>query len=227
MRDHNELRDRLIAAFALDRRAVFTWRDATVYLPLEARINAIRQLHGKSFNDVRLADDAVLPAPGALGGEWHRLGDLTPAEQQRFSEMEPRPVGFYSSFGPALDWRGGVPWFNAHPTTRLRFQLPAGRHRLVTTVVIAAAAYAASTDPNQPPTDGVEIQLTAREGGVTPRVLYSRLLDPFQAAADRGEQVIEVPFELGRPAQVDLFFGPGPHGRDTHDWISLGRVKFD
>lgn len=227
LREHNELRDRLIATFELDRRAVFTWRDATVYLPVETRLQSIRQLQQKSFNDVRLAADAVLPAPGALGGEWRRLRDLTPDEQQRFSTMEPRPVGFYSSFGPALEWRGGVPWFNAHPTTRLRFQLPAGRHRLHTTVVIAAGAYAASSDPNQPPTDGVEIQLTARESGVAPRSLYARLLDPFQNAGDRGEQTIEVSFELARPASVDLFFGPGPRGRDTHDWISLGRVTFD
>ena len=141
--------------------------------------------------------------------------------------MEPRPVDFFSNFGPAPGWRAGVPWINAHPTTRLRFPRPAGRHRLVTMVVIAAAAYAASADPNQPPPDGVEIQLTAREGGVVPRIPYERLLNPFRNAVDRGEQAMDAEFELVRPAQVDLFFGPGPQGRDTDDWISLGRVGFE
>jgi hypothetical protein len=227
LRNHNQLRDLLIETFELDRRPIFTWRDALVYVPVEARTHSISQLRGKSFNDIRLAADARLPAPGALAAEWWLLSDITPEQQQLFAAMDPRPVGFYSSFGPALAWRAGEPWFNAHPTTRFRFHLAAGRHRLQTKVIIAPEAYLGPFKPNEPPTDGVEIQLAAREGGAVPRILYTRLLDPSQVAGDRGEQPIDISFLLARPAQVDLFFGPGPLGRDTHDWISVGRVKFD
>ena len=227
LRQHNQLLERMIVRFGLDRRPVFTWRDATVYLPVESRMHGIRLLTQTPFHDVRLAGDALVPAPGALGAEWWLLADLTPEERSPFAAMTPQPVGFYSSFGPRLEWRGGEPWFNAHPTTRLRFHLPAGAHRLHTKVVMAEGAYAGPFNPHEPPTDGVAIQLSARDQGGVPRILYERLLDPLDANGDRGVQAIEIPFALTKAADVDLFFGPGVHGLDTHDWISLGRVTVD
>jgi len=224
LRENHQLIDRMISAFDLDRRAVFTWHDATVYLPVESRLASIRKLLDRPFHDVKLAADAVLPAPGSLGGEWRLVRDLEAEQQAIFSAMTPQPTGFYSSFGPALEWRQGEPWFNAHPTTRLRFELPAGRRHLQTKVILPEATYAT---PGNAPTDGVEIQLVLREAGASPRVVYARLVDPFRVAADRGEQKIEVTFELSQAAQVDLLFGPGPGGRDTRDWISLGRVIFN
>ena len=133
--------------------------------------------------------------------------------------MSPPPVGFFNTFGPGLEWRNGEPWFNAHPTTRLRFRLPAGPHRLRTKVVITAAAYQGAFSEHEPPTDGVAIQLVALEGAAEARILFERRLDPFQVAGDRGEQVIEAAFTLPHPATVELCFGPGPQGRDTRDWI--------
>ncbi len=69
--------------------------------------------------------------------------------------------------------------------------------------------------------------LSVRESATKHRVLYRRLLDPAKNPADRGEQAIEVAFELDRPASVDLFFGPGPRGNDRYDWLSLGRVTIE
>jgi hypothetical protein len=221
LRTNYQFRDRLLAAFGLDPRPVFTWRDATVYVPVEQRIRIIRQLGPQAFDEVRLAPGAGLPAPGALGGEWRLLADLTPEERGRFAAMSPQPAGFFSSFGPGLETREGEPWFNAHPTTRLRFQLPAGPHRLRLTAVISEAAYRGTFSAQEPPTDGVLIQLSAREGGAAPRVLHERLLDPTRVPGDRGDQPIEVTFTLARAAAVDLFIGPGPQGRDTRDWIWL------
>ncbi len=226
MRGHHHLLARLVAAFGLDPRAVFTWRDATVHLPVEARARSIRRLDGEAFGGVVLAADAVLPPPGALEGEWRRMSDLTPEQQGRFGGMSPRPAGFFSSLGPAVEWREGEPWFNAHPTTRLGFDLPAGRRHLRTKVVLPEVAYS-STDPANPRTDGVEIRVTVHDGAAKPRVVYARQLDPAGVIADRGEQVIDVTFGLPGPARVDLYFGPGPRGNDRYDWIHLGRVTIE
>ena len=205
----------------MDPRAVFTWQDATVYVPVENRIHSIRKLHNRPLNGVELAKDAVLPAPGALGGEWRLLADLNASERVSFAAMEPQPTGVFTSFGPSVEYHDGVPWFSAHPTTRLRFRLSAGDRTLSMRVVITAAAYEGDFPPTNPPTDGVTMELTAREGGGVPRILYHRLLDPHSNENDRGEQLIEVSFNLHRETDVDLCFGPGPKGRDTRDWISL------
>ena len=220
LRENNQLRDHLITAFGLDRRAVFTWREAVVFMPVENRIHAIRKLQQTTFNDVNLATDALLPAQGILSGEWWLLDDLSAVQRQPFSAMEPQPTGFYSSFGPQLAWRDGIPWFNAHPTTHLRFHLSAGSHRLRMRVAVAESAYRGNFTLSEPATDGVEIRLTARLGGV----LYQRLLEPYSVITDRGELVIDIPFRLIGTTDVDLFFGPGAQGRDTRDWISLGRL---
>ena len=197
-------------------------------MPVENRIHAIRGLRRDLlFDDVRRADDAVPSAPGVLRAEWRLLADLTPDERARFTAMDPQPVGFYSSFGPALEWRNDEPWFNAHPTTRLRFHLLAGLHRLLTKVVIAEGAYLGPFDAHQPATDGVEIQLAARENGTTPRVLYQRLLDPLKVESDRGVQAIDVTFNAARRSRRGSAFRSARKARDTHDWISLGRVKID
>ena len=228
LREHNQLRERLLAAFDMDLRAVFTWQEAVVYLPVETRIPSIRLLRQDTPSGVELAGDAVIPAPGALGGEWRLMTDLSEAEQAIFAGMNPRPVGFYSSFGPTLERHDGVTWFNAHPTTRLRFHLPAGIHTLHTRVGIINAAFAGDFAPGDVPTDGVAIELQAREGGLEPRVLYQRLLDPVQNSDDRDAQLIEVTFTLSEATDIDLYFGPGPNGRDTRDWIWLrGPLVFD
>ncbi|MCF7760822.1 MAG: hypothetical protein K9M98_09985, partial [Cephaloticoccus sp.] len=162
-----------------------------------------------------------VPAPGALGGEWRLLADLDGPEQTIFAGMKPQPVGFYSSFGPTLERHGGESWFNAHPTTRLRFHLPAGAHTLQTRIGIIPAAYAGDFGPGDTPTDGVAVELLALESGTEPRVLFQRLLDPVGNPSDRGAQLLEVAFVLPEATDIDLYFGPGPNGRDTRDWIWL------
>ncbi|MDP2137545.1 MAG: glycosyltransferase family 39 protein [Candidatus Didemnitutus sp.] len=228
LRENNQLRDRLIATFGLRRSPAFTWREAEVFLPEEHWLRASRQIQQRPFDGVRLAGDGGLPPIGGPGGEWRLLSELAPEARQKFSAMTPQPVGYYASFGPGLEWRENEPWFNAHPTTRLRFLLPAGPHVLRTTVVFSEGAYRGSFGAHEPPTDGVVIRLLAGEGSARPRVLFDRLLDPFASSEDQGEQHIEVPFFLPEPTAVDLYFGPGPQGRDTRDWIWLrGPVVFN
>ncbi len=226
LREHHHLLRRLVGAFHVDPRPLFTWRGSDVYVPVETRIQSIRRLQARSFDGVVLAADAVLPKAGALVGEWRTWDALTPAQRDPFAGMSPKPTGFYSTLGPAVDWRANEPWYNAHPTTRLRFDVAAGSHRLRTTVVLPEATYA-STDPANPPTDGVEIRVIVREGETKRRLLYARLLDPAKNPGDRGVQTIDLPFELTHAAQLDLCFGPGPQGNDRYDWISLGRVTIE
>ncbi len=130
------------------------------------------------------------------------------------------PVRFWSTFGLALDGSRGRPAFGAHPVTRLVFNLPLGKHRLRTVVELPSASYTTDTGSNQR-TDGVEITLSALGVGET-SVLYTRLLDPLNRQSDRGPQVLSIDFSLMKAGEVELFFGPGPQGRDTRDWITVG-----
>ena len=108
--------------------------------------------------------------------------------------------------------------------TRLVFALPAGDHRLRSAVSMAPETY----DPAQPPdrlTDGVEVTLRALTPGGAGRVLFTRLVNPRDNPGDRGLCPLDVPFALEQAGEVELFFGPGPAGRDTHDSILLGRLE--
>ena len=93
-------------------------------------------------------------------------------------------------------------------------------------VELPLASYISDAGADQR-TDGVEIKLTALGGGETQSVLYTRLLDPLHRHSDRGPQSLTINFTLAQAGEVELFFGPGPHGRDTRDWITMGRLVID
>src|SRR6185503_6265996 len=117
----------------LDARPLFRWRNFTVYLPAESRTEAAHRLHSTRDPEIQLAPGAE-PPPEWLASKWYETGLLPASQKERFKWMTPAPVRFFSTYGPSLDTNGGKVEFNAHPTTRLVFRLPAGHHRLVTSV---------------------------------------------------------------------------------------------
>ncbi len=214
-----------IAALGLEPKPLLAWRDISVFLPLARRAETLRLMEEQPFFEVNLAPGVELP-PLRLAGAWFEVAKLRPAYRRLFHAIRPTPVRFWSSFGPGLDERGGKIAFGGHPVTRLVFQLPAGRHVLRTTVEMAVATYVETNDFNQQ-TDGVEITLAALGPAGARRVLYTRLLDPLGKHADRGPQPLEIKFNLEPAGEVELFFGPGPNGRDTRDWITMGEIVIE
>jgi hypothetical protein len=155
-----------------------------------------------------------------LADDWFELAGLTPVQLDLFSGMKPLPVRFFSSYGPAVDRSEGWPQFGAHPVTRLVFALPAGKHHLSTSVSMPPDTYDSDQLPDRM-TDGVEIKLSVLVPGGAAQVLFTRVVNPRDNPDDRGPCPIDVSFTLERAGEVELFFGPGRAGRDTHDSIIM------
>ncbi len=209
--------------FGIDVRPLYRWKNMTVYLRADRRAESTRLLQEKGFHEVEWAPGAE-PPPERLAGGWFRTADLLRHQLLPFQAMTPQPVRFFASFGPALDGSGGRPRYNAHPMTRLVFALPAGRHVLRTTLEITPPVAYDLTLPDDKTTDGVEVTLRALSPSGEGRVLHTLLFDPRGRPDHRGIRPWEVAFELAEAGEVELFFGPGPRGRDTCDWIMLGEL---
>lgn len=216
---------RRAVARGLDPEPVFRWRNFSIHLPLARRSQSIQHLLDNAYEGLSWAPGVVVPAE-PLAGAWREVGKLRLHQRWLFGSMRPEPVRFFSTFEPGLDVADGVAKYGAHPETRLVFHLPAGRHRLRTTVSMKPEAYAPEL-PVAQRTDGVEITLTATFTGEAQQVLFTRWVNPRDQPADRGIVPVRVEFTLEQPADVELFIGPGPAGSDVRDWCWLGRLAFD
>jgi|GEM_PF-3117806 len=162
------------------------------------------------------ATPSAVQSPPQLSGKWNEIRELTPDERRSFEYMTPRPTRFYSSFGPGLD----STLFNAHPETRLCFQVPAGQRHLRTTVRINPSAY--ENLPENDATDGIQVEIVTVTGDGQRTVVFTREIDPYHFESDRGDLPVDVASAMPADAEVELFIGPGKNGRDTRDWTSLG-----
>ena len=213
-------------ARGIGHEPVFVWHDVTVYLPEARRTELLHALLDNLWAEVELAPGVKAPREG-LSGIWRTVPSLRVWQRRYFHAMQPEPVRYFASFGPALDESGGRTRYGAHPVTRLVFSLPAGNHALHATLEMPPDAYRADL-PDSETTDGVEVTLFALGPGDARRVLATRYFDPRHQPADRGSgRPLEMSFVLPAAGEVELFFGPGPKNRDTRDWIMLGPLKID
>lgn len=214
---------RRAVALGLDPQPLYRWRDFTVYLRGENRAASAQKITQAGYGEI-VQIPLEHPNLDRLTGDWFEVAKLLPAQRGFFIDMHPTPVRFFSTYGPALEQADGRQYFGAHPITRLVFALPAGEHRMRTTVSFPSETY----EPSQPPdrmTDGVEITLSALAPGGQGRVLFTRLVNPRDNSGDRGLCPLDISFKLDFSGEVELFFGPGPAWRDTHDSILLGRLE--
>lgn len=222
----------MIARFVkqgIDPRPMCRWRNMTVYLPQARRPEAIYLMKDLGFDGVNWATSAIPEDAGPepkFAGEWQETRKMATHQRAVFQGMQPMPVRFFSTFGPLIDRVNGLVEYNAHPDTRLVFSLPAGAHRLRCMVWLQPAAYDAALRDDKA-TDGVEVTLTRLQPGGSPQVLFSRLIAPRHNESDRGILPLRVDFSLEQAGEVELFFGPGPAGNNTCDWIKLSRLVID
>jgi len=211
-------------ARGLTYKPVAQWHDVMVYLPQARRTELIHSLLDNRFPEVTLAPGVEWPREG-LAGQWRDYDSLRLWQQNDFRGMQPHPVRYFSTFGPAMDDSGGRYRYGAHPVTRLVFALPAGPHVLKSTLEMVEKAWALA-DEDSETTDGVEITLFALEPGGGRRQLATRYFDPRHNELDRGnERPLEMMFTLPAAGEVELFFGPGPKNKDIRDWIQMGPLK--
>lgn len=157
--------------------------------------------------------------PEPLNGQWFETKNLKPYQLTFFTHMDPLPSKFFSSFGPGLD----KTLYGAHPTTRLVFQVPAGRRQLQTTVQINPDAY--NNLPVEQATDGVQFEIAILDSQNQRKVVFSREIDPFNEATDRGMLSIDETFTVPSGNTVEVFIGSGKRNHDTRDWAQLGPLS--
>jgi hypothetical protein len=222
------------ARWLVDRAAVrgiapeplYLWRDARVYLPQARRAELLNALLENDFHEVALAP-GVEPPRSLLAGRWCELAAIHRWQRKPFIGFHPQPVRFFATFGPAMDGSSGRPMYGAHPVTRLVFALPAGPHVLRSALQMPVDAYRADL-PDADATDGVEVSLFALGPDGRRQLLGTRHFDPRHNREDRGPlRPLEFSFSLPAAGEVELYFGPGPAGRDTRDWIELGPLRID
>ncbi|HEY8994444.1 MAG TPA: glycosyltransferase family 39 protein [Lacunisphaera sp.] len=128
----------------------------------------------------------------------------------------PVPVDQVSAaFKPVpVEQEGQAGWL-CHAYTALRFPLPAGPSRLRFGHGLAPGAYEKISEH----TDGVEFIVQYQPQRGSPRVLYRRLLNPAENAADRGLQSGEVEVPPPHPGDsLVLITHPGPAYNTAFDW---------
>lgn len=210
----------------LAHEPLYVWRDAQVYVPLARRTELLHSLLENDFDEVALAP-GVVPPKENVSGKWCELAAVHRWQRKPFHAMQPAPVRFFATFGPNLDESGGQTKYGAHPVTRLVFALAAGPHTLRSSLQMPLDAYRLDL-PDSETTDGVEVSLFALGLNGERRQLATRYFDPRHNREDRGNQrPLEFNFTLPVAGEVELYFGPGPSGRDTRDWIVLGPLKIE
>lgn len=217
--------DRAVAR-GLGAEPLYVWRNARVFVPQARRSELLHALLENDFHEVALAP-GVEPPRGNLAGRWFEMAEVHRWQRKPFVGLRPQPVRFFSSFGPAMDGSSGAPMYGAHPVTRLVFALPAGTHTLRSALQMSVDAYRLDlTDAET--TDGVEVSLFRVGPGEERTLLASRYFNPRHNRDDRGGmRPLEFTFALETAGEVELFFGPGPAGKDTRDWIELGPLVIE
>lgn len=114
----------------------------------------------------------------------------------------------------------------AHAPSELRFDLPAGSHRLSLTYAIGEGAYTLGA------TDGVVFSASLFEAGDSgeragERVLFERHLRPGSVEDDRGVQSFEARFDLPTAGSLVLATAPGPDDDRAWDWSVWVDVAID
>lgn len=206
----------------IGREPLYVWRDARVFVPQARRTELLHALLENHFHEVGLAPGVEPPRPD-WNGKWAELSSLHPWQRKIFEAMNPQPVRFFASFGPNADGSSGTLMYGAHPVTRLVFALPAGDHVLRSSLQMPVDAYRADLLDSEA-TDGVEVSL--HQVAPVQRPLAGRYFNPRLNSGDRGVlRPLEFRFSLLEAGEVELYFGPGPSGRDTRDWIQLGPLQ--
>jgi hypothetical protein len=229
-RNNTALLDLAVRHFDLDPRPIFTWRhenrDATVYLDRQLRPNALAIFGRRGFHEVTLVPVAG-HEPNPLLRREYAYKDLLPRFQKIFRLINPRPLRFYSTFGPEL-WHADQPGqerFASLPDTKLWFALPAGTHRVRTNLEVVSGAWQGVPDADA--SDGVELVAAAVRPGGHREVLQRRYLNPRLNPADRGIQSIDWTIELPAGAELELSVNVGPAGNGARDWASLGPITIE
>lgn len=224
VRTYEPFLKRAIETFKFHPKPVFTWKDFDVYMEENLRLGAIPIVKALvDLQELALTPEAIADE-NAMNSREIIVANLPGQSRQFFHQMSPQPVQFFSDFGLGSVHFGDREYFNAHPTLRLYFEVPAGEHTVDFEGAIIEWAYEEKV-PYGDRTDGVEFNVYEEQSNGERRVIFSRLLNPRDNADDRGVQAMTATFTLERDARVVISTSPGPQNSVARDWAMLGKIE--
>lgn len=152
-----------------------------------------------------------------------RTSDLSRRQQRLFANISPHPARFFFEFGPAvLNTPEGL-LINAHTTTELWFDLPAGAHR----VGIEYGMFDTVWQEEHMVSDGVELQVDLLDSAGNETSVFRHYLHPRERMEDRGSHAAQIDIVVPAGAEVRIRSHPGPHNQTPFDWFFLKRIQID
>jgi hypothetical protein len=151
------------------------------------------------------------------------VSSLTPTEKAAFAGMSPQPVRVYASFGVGAEGTPEALFYNAHPDSKLWFKIDAGKRHINVRFRIVDGAWKDVAKGDA--TDGVLFRISEVRPGAAPRVVFERLLNPRDQAADRGVQSASLDVEVAAGAELLFETTPGPAKQYSRDWAGWGKIE--
>jgi len=220
-RDNKGLRDMATRYFDIDPKPLCTWQNVTVHVRRNLRPVATDYLLQRRFLDLQLVDkldagDSPLMRREVL------VSDLLPAQREVFRAMNPQPARYYTTFGLNLSQVAGVSFFNAHPDSRLWFEVPPGKHAISAEYYMFPGSYE-GIGRNEA-TDGAEFAVYELKADGTKEQVFDRLLNPRDNLADRDVQRLALTVEIAPGSELMFETGPGTRHDYNRDWAAWGPI---
>ena len=213
-RGNHALIDRVAARFGLDTTPSFTHALADVYfsrgnLDLDESLKSGLRYSGVTFRS-RVVAEKPTNTPFKISANL---------AQSAFGNVAPAPYQAYFTYGLAHENVDGESAIFAHPDSDLWLRPPADATQIKWEFGLLARAYE-RTDGK---TDGVEFTITGEQADGSSRVVFRRLLDPANRAADRGRQRENIAY---RPMDGEvLHFSTRPNQDTNFDWAYWARIE--
>jgi hypothetical protein len=148
---------------------------------------------------------------------------LSRRQERLFANISPTPTRFFFEFGPAVLNSAEGLLINAHTTTELWFDLPAGDHR----ISIEYGMFDTVWQEDHMVSDGVELQIDLLNSVGDETAIFRHYLDPREREEDRGTHSAEVEMRVPADAEVRIRSHPGRHNQTPFDWFFLKRIEID
>jgi len=222
--------DLAVRELGLDPEPVMFWsdrgREAVIYFSHLVEPEAFATFHQNQnrYHHLTLAERPAPPNP--LAGHETDYRTLARRHSDLFAGITPRPIRFFSTFGPSSSGMVPAEWrFSVHPVTRLWFGLTPGRHVLHTTISLGSNTWEnlSSVDAS----DGIEVSAVVILPDGRREILHNRLINPAGNPSDRGELPLDWAFDLPAGAEFEFSVTAGPAGSILRDWASIGIMRIE
>ena len=217
-RGNRALVERAAAEFNLDTAPTFTHPAGDVYCSNFYREPIRERLHGAhGYNQVTTA---AASRPGT-GPADPLITVPAGAAPHVFSMVRPAPSHYRFAFGYGTWLLDGDRCLNMHAESDLVVPAPATARHIHWEFGLVPTAYERDGDT----TDGVVFIIDAESPDGTTRQLLRRVLDPVFEPADRGNQIVDIPYS---PLSGErLLFRTRNNGAADFDWSYTRRLIID